>query len=31
MSMFVTSLQNFLPGYKMFMEIEKFSQSKGWE
>jgi len=29
MSMFVTSLLNFIPGYKMFLGIEKFSQGKG--
>jgi len=31
MSMFVTSLLNFIPEYKMFLGIEKFSQGKGWE
>jgi len=31
MFMFVTSLLNFIPGYKMFLGIEKFSQGKGWE
>jgi len=30
-SMFVTSLLNFIPRYKMFQGIEKFSQEKGWE
>jgi len=29
--MFVTSLLNFIPEYKMFMGIEKISQRKGWE
>jgi len=29
--MFVTSLLNFIPGYKMFLGIEKISQEKGWE
>ena len=28
MSMFVTSLLIFIPGYKMFLEIEKLSQRK---
>jgi len=31
MSIFVTSLLNFIPGYKMFLEIEKNSQRKWWE
>ena len=29
--MFITSLLNFIPGYKMFLGIEKFSQRKWWE
>jgi len=31
MTMFVTSLLNFILGYKMFLEIEKFFQRKWWE
>jgi len=31
MHMFVTSLLNFISGYKMFLGIEKFSQRKLWE
>jgi len=29
MPMFVTSLLNFIPGYKMFLGIENFSQGRG--
>jgi len=31
MLMFVTSLLNCIPGYKMFLRTEKISQGKGWE
>jgi len=29
MSMFVTSLLNFIPGYKMFLGMKKISKEKG--
>lgn len=29
--MFVISLPNFIPRYKMFLGIENFSKRKGWK